>query len=218
MYKLNENQIKKLLQQAKQALKNGETLSSVFKKTAEKYSMAQGSVRNIYYKAIKEGKGGELKAKKVVAFSEEDASKLLKRALFERKRCSSMREVFLKMANGDKKLALRFQNKYCTMIKNNRSMVMKEIISQKSMLGDCFNPYMNKKIQAERLKLKSEIDLLIKKIAEKCRHENAQLKAKLLKYEKLCMQKNYEEVLLNEDTAQRYFQPVNDNSNKAKAN
>ena len=218
MYKLNEKQIKRLLQQANEANKRGETLSSVFKKTAEKYSMAQGSVRNIYYKTIKEGNFENLSAKKIVPFDKEEESKLLKRALYERRNYGSMREVFLNMAKGDKKLALRYQNKYCSMIKNKRSMVMREILAQKRVLGECFNPYIDKKNQAEKAKLKNEIDQIIKKITQKCSKENAELKVKLARYEMLNAKSDYEEILESEDNAKKFFIGTENKQNKAKAN
>ena len=218
MYKLNEKQSKRLLQQVSEATKKGETLSSVFKKIAEKYSMAQGSVRNIYYKTIKEGKGGSLSAKKVVPFDKDEETKLLKHALYERRNYNSMREVFLNMAKGDKKLALRYQNKYCSMIKNNRSLVMREILTQKKVLGECFNPYVDKKNQAEKAKLKREINLIVKKITQKCAKENAELKVKLARYEMLFAKSDYEVILHNEDSAKNFFISANAKENNAKAN
>ena len=218
MYKLNDKQIKRLLQQASDAIKNGETLSSVFKITAEKYSMAHGSVRNIYYKAIKERNFEDLKAKKVIPFDKEEETKLLKRALYERQNYSSMREVFLNMAGGDKKLALRYQNKYCSMIKNKRSMVMREILTQKKVLGECFNPYIDKKHQAEKTKLKREIEQIVKKITQKCSKENAELRVKLARYEMLNAKSDYEDILLNEDSAKSFFVSEKNKHPKAKAN
>lgn len=185
MQKLNEKQIKQLLAKAKSAIENKETLTSVFKSFANKYCLSAGSVRNIYYKTIKEGNGGELKAKRVILFEQDEAIQMLKSALTKRKKHSSMRQVFLDMAKGDKKLALRYQNKYCSMLKNQRGLVMREILAQKRKIGDCYNPYADKKHQLKRLQLKREIDYLIKKIGEKCSKENALLKRKLCEYEKL---------------------------------
>ena len=186
MHKLNKKQIEELFSLAKKAKANGESLVDVFAVIAKKYGLASGSVRNIYYRQLKEqDKISDLSAKKVVAFKKEEEEQMLKEVLLARKSTSSMREAFLIVANGDKKLARRYQNKYSNMIKKRRSFIMREVLIQKQLYGECFNPYMNQSNQLKRKKLKKEIDALIQTITQKCAPENQMLKRKLIEYEKL---------------------------------
>ena len=186
MHKLNQKQINELFANAKRAKERGETLLSVFKSTADKYSLSYGGVRNLYYKKVKESFVNGISVKKIMPFSAQEEDKMLRLLLRERKNCSSMREAFLKIANGDENLASRYQNKYSAMLKNNRQKIMKEVIFQKKISGSCFNPYMEKNKRLARAKLRREIDDLIKTIAKKCAYENELLKSKLIAYDKLC--------------------------------
>ena len=186
MHKLSERQIEELMALAKEAKEQNSTLLQVFEEIANKYSLKAGSVRNVYYKRLKEGRGADgLMAKEVKPFSKEEQKDMLKRVLIARKHTNSMRGAFLEIAKGDEKLAMRYQNKYSNMLKKERSVVMREILSQKRFFGSSYNPYLSKNVKSERLKLKKEIDELIKRITEKCAEENALLKKKLAVYEKL---------------------------------
>ena len=148
--------------------------------------MAKGSVRNIYYRQLKEQNApSDLSAKKVVAFKKEEEEQMLKDILLARKNLASMKEAFLLVAKGDKKLAMRYQNKYSNMLKKRRSFIMREVLLQKQIYGECFNPYMAQSNQLKRKKLKKEIDALIQTITQKCAPENQMLKRKLIEYEKL---------------------------------
>ena len=134
MHKLNQKQINELFANAKRAKERGETLLSVFKSTADKYSLSYGGVRNLYYKKVKESFVNGISVKKIMPFSAQEEDKMLRLLLRERKNCSSMREAFLKIANGDENLASRYQNKYSAMLKNNRQKIMKEVIFQKKII------------------------------------------------------------------------------------
>ena len=209
MYKLNEKQIERLLNEVEVAIKSGETRCSVFEKTAQKYGLAKGSVRNVYYKRLKDCENKNISIKDVKKFTKSEELWLIKRVINERKNYSSMREMFINFANGDKKLALRFQNKYSVMIKNNRALVVKEMFLRKREGCDCFNPYIDKKVQNERTKLKREIDLIIKKITKKCAKENAELKIKLEKYEMLSNLTNFCDLTLEKSNEIRSEVEVN---------
>lgn len=186
MHRLNKKQIDELFSMAKNAKQNKESLVDVFEFIAKKYGMAKGSVRNIYYRQLKEQNSiRDLSAKKVVAFKKEEEEQMLKEVLLARKSTSSMREAFLTVANGDKRLAMRYQNKYSNMLKKRRSFIMREVLLQKQLYGECFNPYMAQSNQLKRKKLKKEIDALIQTITQKCAPENQMLKRKLIEYEKL---------------------------------
>ena len=187
MRKLTDKQIAELMLLAKKAKGNGEPLVCVFKDFSKRYSLSAGSVRNVYYKSLKAGKGAKrgLTAKSVVPFTSEEEKQLIKKVLTARRNTTSMREAFLEVASGDEKLALRYQNKYSNMLKKQRSTVMREILCQKRISEDCFNPYIDKSNRERKIKLKREIDDLIKIIISKCEKENRELKRKLILYDKL---------------------------------
>lgn len=184
MRKLNGKQIEELLTMATNAKNEGNALVDVFSELAKKYGVSAGGVRNLYYSTIKKGNAGELTARKSEVFTKEEENRLLKKILLAKRHSKSIREACLSVAQGDKKLAMRYQNKYCSMLKNERSTVMREILLQKQIFGSCYNPYATKSKMAEKRKLKREIDDLIKKIGEKCAEENRLLKKKLALYQK----------------------------------
>lgn len=185
MHKLNEKQIEELFNGALQAKRDGVPLVDVFKEIAKKYNLSAGSIRNIYYLRLKNKSTSELTAKKIVPFSKEEEEEILRRILIARGKTNSMRSAFLTVANGDEKLALRYQNKYCNMLKKQRGNILREILLQKKEFGKCFNPYLNKREREEKNKLEKEIEELVFVISEKCKKENDLLKQKLIRYQKL---------------------------------
>ena len=181
----SENQKNELFQLAKNAKKQGLTLCDVFEKIAKKYGKAPGSVRNFYYKSIAEGSALDLKAKKLNYFSDDEEKKLISAVITERKNGASLRSALLKLAGGDKTLAMRYQNKFANLIKKQRAKIMREVILQRERFGKCFNPYVYKNNCVKVQKLKREIDDLVASINQKCEFETNQLKTKLIEYEKI---------------------------------
>ena len=118
MHKLNEKQIEELFNGALQAKRDGVPLVDVFKEIAKKYNLSAGSIRNIYYLRLKNKSTSELTAKKIVPFSKEEEEEILRRILIARGKTNSMRSAFLTVANGDEKLALRYQNNIAICLKS----------------------------------------------------------------------------------------------------
>ena len=183
--RLNKKQIDELFAGAVKAKKEGVPLVEVFKKMAEKYGMCAGSIRNIYYSNLKKQSLKGLTVRQIQQFTKQDEEDMLRKVLTARGKTTSMRSAFLQVAEGDKALALRYQNKYCNMLKKQRSTVLKEILYQKKSLGQCFNPYLNQKKRDEKSKLEREIQELVNAIGEKCKKENDLLKQKIERYQKL---------------------------------
>ncbi len=181
----NENQKNELFQLAKNAKSQGLTLCDVFEKIAKKYGKAPGSVRNFYYKSVSEGNALDLKAKRLKRFSEIEENNLISAVISERKNGESLRSALIKIAGGDKTLAMRYQNKFANLIKKQRSKIMREVILQRERFGKSFNPYAYKNNCAKVQKLKREIDELINTINQKCTLESKQLKQKIIEYEKI---------------------------------
>ena len=85
MHKLSDIRIKELISRAKVIKKNGETLVDLFEAFAKENGLSKGSVRNIYYKALKGGNGGELKAKPVKPFSENEEKEMIRKEVIDLK-------------------------------------------------------------------------------------------------------------------------------------
>jgi hypothetical protein len=181
--------------------------------------MSAGSIRNIYYANLK-GKGKKgLNAKKIHFFTTQEEEDMVRNVLLARSKTKSMRAAFLQVANGDKALALRYQNKYCNMLKNQRSTVLKEILSQRKSLGECFNPYLNQKKRDEKSKLEREIQELVNAIGEKCKKENDLLKQKLARYQKLSVLEGHSEMQRKKEAGiSAFFEKSAKSPLKGKAN
>ena len=67
--RFNNKQIEELFASAVKAKRDGVSLVEVFNKTAERYGMSAGSVRNIYYSNLKRKNQKGLRAKKIQPFA-----------------------------------------------------------------------------------------------------------------------------------------------------
>ena len=124
---------KKLIDYVKE--NENKDLSKIFKEYALISGRAQGSVRNYYYKTVKECKQNEKLRQKLgvskemfPAFIEEfrnsEAEDLLKLVLKGVAEGRSVRSVISSISNGNEKLALRYQNKYRNLLKNDREVYL----------------------------------------------------------------------------------------------
>lgn len=181
---MNEKEKRAFLLALSEAKKRGSSLSGVFAKTAEKTGFARGSVRNYYYRVVAKEKPEQFCVKTRESFSKEDEIALIRKILNERLNCSSTRQAVLRAAGGDEKLAARYQNKFASMVKKQKAVVMREVLQQKQKTGKCFNPFTERAQKSKNEKLRKEIDCLIKRIRAKCAKENAQLKRKIEEYER----------------------------------
>ncbi len=219
MHKLSEKQIEELFACALEAKKDGVPLVEIFNLIAKKYSLSAGSVRNIYYSRLKKKEVAGLSAKKILPFTEEEEEDILRKILIARGETTSMRSAFLKVAGGDERLAMRYQNKYCNMLKKERGAVLREILLQKKEFGKCFNPYVDKREKEQRIKLEREIEDLINSIYEKSKKENDLLKQKLIQYQKISMGASF---LGKHDKVQKgvasFFEKHSKNAIKGKVN
>ncbi len=219
MHKLNEKQIEDLFARALKAKSEGVPLVEIFNEIAKKYSFSAGSVRNIYYARLKKKEVAGLSTKKILPFSAEEEEEILRKILIARGETTSMRSAFLKAAGGDERLAMRYQNKYCNMLKKERATVLREILLQKKEFGKCFNPYADRREKERRTKLEREIEDLINSIYEKCKKENDLLKQKLIQYQKISMGASF---LGKQDKVQKgiasFFEKRSKNALKGKVN
>lgn len=177
----SEKEIGNLLTLVLDAARSGKSLTCVFKEFAEKTGRAKGSVRNFYYKFIKEVGGDEKLMKKYplakdmavgknVAFTKEEEEDVYRRINEQVKTGKSVRKSVYYLAGGDEKLALRYQNKYRNM-KKIRSSDFENDGTYK-LLSEKINilvERIGKSLRSENERLKKTVDLL--------REENKRLRS-----------------------------------------
>ena len=117
----------------------GKTLTRIFEEYAGRTGRAKGSVRNYYYALLtrtddeqvkKLLAGTDLKAEAVRPFTDEETDRILRAILTEKSKGVSVRRAVLKLAEGDDKLMLRYQNKY-------RNVLLKQPERIKALMREC---------------------------------------------------------------------------------
>ncbi len=180
LYGFREKDVITLIDKLKE--RKGASLTQVFLEVASLLKKSKGTIRNMYYSVAKlsieseefrnEYLGGEkLFVFKPTPFTKKEESALLSEIKKGKENNISARKVILKMANGDEKLALRFQNKY------------RNIKAQGGASEDLYNAE-EKASKFYLAKLKREINGLVEKIAEKTLKENEILKQRVTVLEK----------------------------------
>jgi len=164
------------------------SLTSTFTEYGRLNKKAKGTVRNLYYALAKLSvtdkefcqkylDGKPLQVSKIVEFNECEERQLIKKILIAKNQGLSVRSEIMKLANGDGKIALRYQNKYRNAIKNNPKLIS-EIINELSLNG--INVALENKSKSvyegvtdeQFNKLKNEINNLVGKISLKTQKEN----------------------------------------------
>lgn len=167
-----------------------EPLCKTFERFAAETGKARGTVRNLYYALAKTsasdeeftGKylgGKKIAVSKIEEFDEQSEKELVSGVVELKNKGYSVRGAVYKLACGDAKLALRYQNKYRNIAKRNPQMIENALASTGG------NPAKNKKPTEKKpfvvpdyliARLKKDIDGLIGKISAKIREENEYLK------------------------------------------
>ena len=169
--------------------KKGEKLTSVFAEFAIATGKSAGTVRNLYYALCKKAEsdnsfkdkyldGIDFKPAKIERFSKDSERELLKKIMSEKLKTRSTRSAVYNLANGDGKLALRYQNKFRTAMRNNLPLI-NEIALELSTETDgaIYMPNAVSSVTEFNInKLKGEINSLVEKIAYRTRKENETLK------------------------------------------
>lgn len=154
--------------------KKGRTLSGLFEEYAKKTGRAKGSVRNYYYALLRSGgdvrvrqilRGTDLKAEKIVQFSEEETDRILKEILSRKSKGISVRRAVLELAGGDDKLMLRYQNKY-------RNVLSKQPERIERLMRECG---LSADDDGARKRLEDEINGLYDRLASTLKQENRRL-------------------------------------------
>lgn len=194
---LTETQKRKLFSMAEKAEKSGEKLTDVFKAFAKKTGRCAGSIRNLYYRELAGGRKCNLKVRKNVMFEETEETELFKTVLDLKKQTGSVRKAVFALAGGDKKLALRYQNKFSNMLKKKREACVCDLLASadRHSEGDsgALDGYFIKKSLSltDKIKIKSEIQTILLKITKKCAAEKDELFKKLKEYEKYATDEDF---------------------------
>lgn len=175
--------------------RKGENLSQTFSQYALKSGKAKGTIRNLYYALAKLSKenvefrdrflGGEqINVNQIIEFDGEQERTLLKQVLIKTNQGKSVRSAINELSGGDGKVALRYQNKYRSVVKTKPELV-KDVIEEMRRDGTEIKDKKLSKQQApiikdeQFIKLKSEINSLVARISQKERKENEFLKARI---------------------------------------
>lgn len=146
-------QTRELFELCAAARVKGESLSAVFQTVAKKTSRSVNSVRNYYYSQAKTFelvpeiaqrlgiKTANVKRDGFVPFEEDEIARLVETVLIAKGGGKSVRAAISEMAKGDAKTALRYQNKYRSVLRSHRPLVEK-IMSDLSARGvEYWDPY-----------------------------------------------------------------------------
>ncbi len=142
--------------------------------TQKKTGRAKGSVRNYYYALLRcTGdsrvrsllQGTELKAGKIIPFSEVETDKILKEILIQKSKGISVRRAVLNLSKGDDKLMLRYQNKY-------RNVAAKQPERIERLMRECG---LKSGADEARARIEEEINGLYDRLAASLKEENKRL-------------------------------------------
>ncbi len=144
---------RRLFELCENAKRDGKSLSCAFRAAAEETGRSVNSVRNYYYSQAKTFelvpelakklgiRAAKVKREAFVPFETDEIKKLIESILLAKGSGKSVRAAILEMANGDEKLALRYQNKYRSYLRSHRDEV-EEIMTELSARGaEYFDPY-----------------------------------------------------------------------------
>ena len=132
-------------------------------------------MRNYYYALLRSTgddrvknllKDKDLKAEKILPFTEEETDRILKEILRQKSKGVSVRRAVLNLSHGDDKLMLRYQNKY-------RNVAMKQPERIEKLMRECgLNGG-----DGMRRRIEEEINGLYDKLASSLKEENRRLTA-----------------------------------------
>ncbi|MBE7089612.1 MAG: hypothetical protein E7362_02275 [Clostridiales bacterium] len=168
--------------------RKGLNLTETFCKFAQKTGKAKGTIRNMYYALVKHSLadkeftakylgGTPLAVNKIVEFDEKTEQNLIEQILILKSQGKSVRGAILELANGDSTLALRYQNKYRNILKNQPDRINE--MAKKLGIEQIKTTNIDKIPEVQYLRLKQEIDGLVERISLKIRTENEILKERI---------------------------------------
>ena len=170
------------------------TLTKTFKEFAVEHGKSKGTVRNLYYALAKLSNkdqefcdrylnGQPIFVSEVENFSKEQEKELVKKVLLLKHQGKSVRNAINILANGEAKLALRYQNKYRNFIKTKReewNLLIEEIKKENGVTIELETIKTQEYFNEFQLKrLKAEINGLVSRISQDLQKENQMLKERI---------------------------------------
>ena len=143
----------------------GEPLKTAFTEAARQTGRRPNSVRNHYYASSK----GTGTAPAFLPFSEEESLALLKTVLQARSAGESVRACTLRIAQGDTRRMLRYQNKYRALLKNRPALVdqaRRELAETDSPVFDPYAPSPAGPGRPRKAAAERDTDALIRTLCE----------------------------------------------------
>lgn len=189
MNKINgytEEEAKELVSYISEGKKEGKTLSYLFAAFGKTHGRARGSVRNYYYGLLKMSEkeeiralleGTELKAGQIREFTEEETDRILRAILTEKSKGVSVRRAIFRLAEGDDKLMLRYQNKYRNILKKQPERIA-SLSAEMGIQDDKI-----RRAQQLQARVEEEINALYSRISQSLREENTRLKERIAQLE-----------------------------------
>ena len=115
----------------------GAPLKTAFMEAARQTGRRPNSVRNHYYSSSKAADSGPA----FLPFSQEESLSLLKTVLLARSAGESVRSCTLRIAEGDTRRMLRYQNKYRSLLKSQPALVAQARKELEGQADPVFDPY-----------------------------------------------------------------------------
>ena len=196
IYGYKTSEIKNFANYLSKTNKNG--LTNIFLDYAKISNKSVGTIRNMYYAMAKKStqdalfrenylKGQVLKVNKSKNFTQCEEKCLLRQILLKIINNVSVRTAVLELANGNSTLALRYQNKYRSLLKNNVELVNAIKSEIELSTGKTFKDATNKVRAISEVsfeKLKDAINKMVQKLNANVDTENQLLKSKVFNLEK----------------------------------
>ncbi len=220
IYGFNQDKVILLAEEIRK-LKDSEvkgSLTNSFRNFALKNGLSFGTVRNMYYALAKLSKedvdfckqylgGSPIEIGNIEPFSKESEKDIIEKILQMKKQGVSVRKATFELANGDTKLALRYQNKFRTVVSKKPSALAYAIANIKEKNGEVAKSEIKSvcDIVPDVLlnKVKKEIDNIVLRISNSVRRENEYLKNQI--------------AILEVENARLRLESLGDNSPKKKS-
>lgn len=149
-------QTAELFELCERARESGGSLTAAFKQMAERTSRSLNSVRNYYYSQAKTFdlvpdlaqrlgiKRSKVSHDRFVPFDEREVRALVENVLVAKGKGISVRRAIATLAGGDGKKALRYQNKYRSVLRSHRDLVKNIVADLAERKMPYVDPYANK--------------------------------------------------------------------------
>ena len=124
-----------------EAAQTGESLRSVFDRTADELGRKPNSIRNFYYAQLRAQSEDASRALPFETFSPAEVEQLIERVITARAQGMSVRACVRQLAGGDRTLMLRYQNKYRSTVRTRPELVRRVMDRLRSQDVAFVSPY-----------------------------------------------------------------------------